>query len=255
VPPDDHAEPDQDGPDQDGPDQDGPDPYRDRPPVAAVDAERLGLHGRDRWAYGEVDLLLPQGGVLAISGPKGSGRSTLLLTLTGRMRATDGRLSVFGHPLPERAKAVRALSSVARLGRAVALEPGLTVAETVRERALLTLVPTGRAQEQFARAGELLDLDLHPHAVVEDLPGVDQTLLATAVALVGAPAFVVLDDVDAGLHSHQEARVWRGLRALAVAGCTVAATTTDPGPADGCFDVGLRLNPAPSTLATKGRFR
>jgi ABC-2 type transport system ATP-binding protein len=235
----------------------GPDPYEVRPPVPAVDAERLGLHGGDRWVYREVSLLLPQGCVLAISGPKGSGRSTLLLTLTGRMRATDGRLTVFGYPLPVQAKSVRRLACVARVGTAVALEPRLSVEETVQERALLTLVPSSRAQEEFARACDLLDLDLHlhRHALVEDLPGVDQTLLATAVALVGAPAFVVVDDVDAGLHSHEEARVWRGLRALAEAGVTVAATTSDPGPADGYLDVGLRLNAAPSTIATKGRFR
>lgn len=244
--------PAQNGP-QNGP-QNGLDPYGVRPPAPAVDAERLGVHSGDRWVYREVGLLLPQGCVLAISGPKGSGRSTLLLTLTGRMRATDGRLTVFGHPLPVQAKSVRRLACVARAGTAVALEPRLGVEETVRERALLALVPTAHAQEEFARACDLLDLDLHRHALVEDLPGVDQTLLATAVALVGAPAFVVVDDVDAGLHSHEEARVWRGLRALAEAGVTVAATTSDPGPADGYFDVGLRLDAAQSTTATKGRF-
>jgi ABC-2 type transport system ATP-binding protein len=237
------------------PAQNGPDPYAVRAPAPAVDAEWLGLHGGDRWVFREVGLLLPQACVLAISGPKGSGRSTLLLTLTGRMRATDGRLTVFGYPLPAQAKSVRRLASVARVGTAVALEPRLSVEETVQERALLTLVPTARAQEQFARACDLLDLDLHRHALVEDLPGVDQTLLATAVALVGAPAFVVVDDVDAGLHSHEEARVWRGLRSLAQAGITVAATTSDPGPADGYIDVGLRLDAAQTTTATKGRFR
>jgi ABC-2 type transport system ATP-binding protein len=229
-------------------------PTTDRP-RPAVEARRLGLHGRDRWVYRDVDLSLPPGAVLAIAGPRGSGRSSLLLTLTGRMRPTDGHLTVLGHPLPYEARAVRRLAAVARAGRAVGLEPWLTVWETVRERALLDVVSAARAQERFARACELLGLDLHPHGLVEDLSGVEQTLLATAVAVVGSPQLLVLDDVDAGLHSHEETRVWRGLRALAADGVTVAATTTDTGPAQGFLDTVLRLDADVSSTTTRGRFR
>ncbi|HET9655300.1 MAG TPA: ATP-binding cassette domain-containing protein [Kineosporiaceae bacterium] len=223
------------------------------PQPLAVDADRLGLHGRERWVFREVGVRLPVGAVLAVIGAKGSGRSSLLLTLAGRMRATDGRLSVLGYSLPRQARQVRERAAVARVGRAVALEPGLTVAETVRERSLLDVVSPDLAAERFGWACSVLGLDLHGHGLVEDLSGLEQTQLACAVAAVGAPSLLLLDDVDAGLHSHEESAVWRGLRGLADSGVSVVAATTDPGPAGEHCDAVLRLAPAVET--TKGHFR
>ncbi|GLX48257.1 hypothetical protein Shyhy01_12070 [Streptomyces hygroscopicus subsp. hygroscopicus] len=57
---------------------------------AHVTAEGLGLRGPRGWAFRGVSLDAEPGSLIAIEGPSGSGRTCLLLTLTGRMRPTEG---------------------------------------------------------------------------------------------------------------------------------------------------------------------
>ncbi|NEC09105.1 ATP-binding cassette domain-containing protein, partial [Streptomyces sp. SID7909] len=60
------------------------------PHGAAVTAEDLGLEGPRGWAFRGVSLRAEPGALIAVEGPSGSGRTCLLLALTGRMRPTEG---------------------------------------------------------------------------------------------------------------------------------------------------------------------
>ncbi len=68
----------------------------DSPHGAAVTAEDFGLKGPRGWAFRGVRLDAPPGALIAIEGPSGSGRTCLLLALTGRMRPSEGRAEVGG---------------------------------------------------------------------------------------------------------------------------------------------------------------
>jgi ABC-type multidrug transport system ATPase subunit len=219
------------------------------PEMLAVEAAGLGLHGRDRWAYRNVGLSLSPSSVLVAAGHPGSGRSSLLLTLAGRMRPTDGRLTVFGYAIPRQAREVRRLASVARIGGAVELETRLTTAEALSERSLLDVVDHDIAEERFGWACDLLGLSIHRHAHIEELTVADRTLLALALALVSAPRLVVIDDVDEGLRPNEARKVWPRIRAVSGSGVTVAASATDISPAHragagaGHRDLGGRRRP------------
>lgn len=206
-----------------------------------VEAIGLGLHHRGGWTYYGVDLALPAAGVAAVVGPPGSGRSSLLLTLSGRMRHTEGELRVAGLELPRRGRRVRRQASVARIGGAVDLEGRLTVRETLIERGSLDGVRARHADAVFDEACDLLDLHADQYLLVERLPAADRARLALAAALVPSPVLVVLDDLDAGLHIHQQRDLWQRLRTVAATGIAVVASTADPTPAYGLTDVDLQL--------------
>ncbi|MCP8712162.1 ATP-binding cassette domain-containing protein, partial [Streptomyces sp. AC04842] len=109
----------------------------DDPSGLAVVADGLGLKGPRGWAFRDVSADAAPGALIAVTGPSGSGRTCLLLTLTGRMKPTEGRAVVGGLELPRRMAAVRRRSALAHVAGVTDLEPALTVAEHLREQELL----------------------------------------------------------------------------------------------------------------------
>jgi ABC-2 type transport system ATP-binding protein len=188
--------------------------HEPEPPEELIRAEQLGLRAKRGWVYQGIDLALTAGSVTAITGPAGSGRSMLLLTLAGRAKPTTGRLIVAGQ---ERRSDIRQLVAVARITGAVELEPELHVIDHIREAELL-------AQRDYRWAAGKIGLDVDPTAIVGELATDDAVLLAVALALAGRPRALVVDDVDIAATPTQQRRIWTALRA---AGTTVIATTVD----------------------------
>ncbi|MET9107314.1 ATP-binding cassette domain-containing protein [Streptomyces zhihengii] len=208
---------------------------------AAVTAEGLGLKGPRGWAFRSVDLDVPAGTLVAVEGPSGSGRTCLLLALTGRMRPSEGRAEVAGLALPRRMAAVRRISALGPVPGVSDLDPALTVAEHLRERALLQrrfggpfralLHPRATRAEARARLGEALaaaglDLETLPkqgRTAVRDLERLEVLRLSVALALVGRPRLLAVDDTDLKLSDAERAEAWELLSGLSASGTTVLA--------------------------------
>ncbi|HEX4703979.1 MAG TPA: ATP-binding cassette domain-containing protein [Pseudonocardiaceae bacterium] len=189
-------------------------PEAEGKPPELIRAERLGLRTRRGWVFQDVDLAIPAGAVTALTGPAGSGRSMLLLTLAGRAKPTTGRLTVAG---TERRAEIRQHVAVARVTAAVELEPEMHVIDHIREAELLN-------RGDYRSAAGAIGLDLDPTAVVADLATDDAVLFAVALALAARPKALVVDDVDIAAGPTQQARIWSALHA---AGTTVIASTVD----------------------------
>jgi ABC-2 type transport system ATP-binding protein len=214
------------------------------PPLMVADGLlATGPRGR---IFGPVTVGVAAGELLAVTGPGGSGRTALLLALSGRLRVTGGRLIVGGHPLDIESGAVRDLVAVARAGDAVELDELWTVGEAIANRAVLTRRRPVSAVERAVRtrltgAGSGLVSTAALHA----LTPLARTLLDLALAAAEDRPVVVLDDADRGLEPEDERQVWEALRALADEGRTVVAVTTDPRAAAGLATTILPLRPAP----------
>ncbi len=90
-----------------------PDPTRE----FAIAAEHATVSNASTVIVKDLHLLLPFGDVLIVRGTPQSGRSTLLLTLAGRLQRVQGPVKVAGFALPMRAAKVRSLVGVARPSR------------------------------------------------------------------------------------------------------------------------------------------
>ncbi|GAA2458002.1 hypothetical protein GCM10010421_59290 [Streptomyces glaucus] len=91
----------------------------DGPHGLGVTARDLGVRGPRGWAFRGVRVEAGPGSLIALEGPSGSGRTCLLLTLTGRMRPTEGQARVGGFALPRRMSALRRVTDLAHV-------PGVT---------------------------------------------------------------------------------------------------------------------------------
>ncbi|MGW2487740.1 ATP-binding cassette domain-containing protein [Streptomyces sp. NPDC001606] len=207
-----------------------------------VTAEGLGLKGPRGWAFSGITFTAEPGSLIAIEGPSGSGRTCLLLALTGRMKPTEGVATVGGAKLPRQMAALRRISAVAGVAGVTDLEPALTVGEHLRERALLQrrfgdslrelLRPRpqrtheARLRIDAALAAAGLDLEELPkgsRTAVRDLERLQELRLSIALALLGRPRLLGVDDIETKLSDAERAEVWALLRSLTRAGTTVAA--------------------------------
>ncbi len=147
--------------------------------------------------------------------------------------------------------AVRSVTALAHVPGVAELDPALTVGEHLRERALLqgrfggslrALLRPRQERRAEARAlvdGALeaagLDLETLPKGIrtsVRDLERLEALRLSVALALIGGPRLLAVDDTDLKLSDDERRRAWAMLRGLAAAGTTVLAVCSEP-PADG----------------------
>lgn len=207
-----------------------------------VTAEGFGLRGSRGWAFQGVGVGAEPGSLIAIEGSSGSGRTSLLLALTGRMKATEGTAAVGAARLPKQSGAVRRVSALAHVHGVTDLDPALTVREHLQERALLQRrygesvrallrpraerVSASKTLVDTALTTAGLDLDSLPkgaRTAVRDLERVEALRLSVALALVGRPGLLGVDDVDLKLSEAERAEVWDLLASIAEAGTTVVA--------------------------------
>jgi iron complex transport system ATP-binding protein len=186
---------------------------------------------RDRIVGRGLSVAVATGEVLALLGPNGGGKTTLLRTLLGLLPPHQGEVRIGGSPLAERSVRERA-----RLLAYVPQSHAATFAFTVE-----TMVLMGRT----AHAGLFSRPTAQDHAVVQRtlerlaiahlaerpytmISGGERQLALLARALAQEPRFVVLDEPTASLDFGNQGRVMREIRALAAAGHGVLFTTHDP---------------------------
>ncbi|MGV9254048.1 ATP-binding cassette domain-containing protein [Streptomyces sp. NPDC003697] len=211
-----------------------------------VSVRDLGLRGSRGWAFRGVDVEAGPGSLIAVEGPSGSGRTCLLLVLTGRMRPTEGVAVVGGFKLPRHMTAVRRVSALANVNGVSDLDPALTVGEHLRERALLQrrfggslralLRPRAerRSETQRLTDAALSAAGLDPgtlpkglRTAVRDLERPEVLRLSVALALMARPRLLAVDDTDFKLSDAERAEVWALLASLAGTGITVLAVCSE----------------------------
>ncbi|SOE13572.1 ABC transporter [Streptomyces sp. 2323.1] len=230
---------------------------------AAVNARGIGVEGPRGWAFQGIDITAEPGALIAVQGSSGSGRTCLLLALTGRMRITAGEATVAGLPLPKRMGTVRSRTAIAHVPGVVELEPALTVGEHLKEQALLghrfqglsASLPWGKRHKEATRAridAALAAVRLDPGTLVKglgtavrDLERIEALRLSVALGIMHGPQLLAVDDVDLKLSAEERAEAWQMLRHLAQAGTTIVAAGSEA-PADALV---VRTTPAPTTAA------
>ncbi|GAB2955156.1 ATP-binding cassette domain-containing protein [Streptomyces heilongjiangensis] len=212
----------------------------------AVGAEGFGMKGPRGWVFRGVGFQAEPGSLIAVEGPSGSGRTCLLLALTGRMRPSEGHATVGALRLPTQMAAVRRVSALAHVPGVTDLDPALTVGEHLRERALLRRRFDGSLRgllrprrERAAEAEHRIDAALAAagldraslpkgdRTAVRDLDRVEALRLSLALALIGRPRLLGVDDTDLKLSEAERTGVWALLRSLTEAGTTVVAVCSE----------------------------
>lgn len=195
------------------------------PPGAGIRAEGLGLRTRSGWVFRDVSFAVPPSVVATIVGPVRSGRSALLLAVSGHMRPTEGRAFIGGIDVVDDPAGARRAVGLGLFEGLNDLERDLTVADHVRQE--LSLHPEAGGGVAADAALETVGLDVDPRTPVDELAPLERTLLGVALALVGSPAAIVVDDVDRDLGASERPILWHALKRIASRGTTVLTACID----------------------------
>ena len=209
-------------------------------PLPAIAAHNLTLSlGSDDSAVEVlrgIDLTVPYGQTLALLGPSGSGKSSLMAVLSGLERASGGTLQVAGEDFAAMSEDALALARRGRIGvvlQAFHLLPTMTALENVMTPLELAGMPDAkaRAEAELTAVGLGERLGHYP----AQLSGGEQQRVAIARALAPKPALVFADEPTGNLDAATGVSVMDLLFARrAESGATLIVITHDPALAARC---------------------
>jgi ABC-2 type transport system ATP-binding protein len=188
------------------------------PTTTAIEVEGL------RKAYGahqavcDLSFSVQRGEVFGLLGPNGAGKTTTVEILEGYRRRDAGRATVLGHDPGDRPAALR--ERVGIVLQSCGTYPHLTVRETIVHWAGLYARPRDVA-EVIALAG----LEAAADRRARTLSGGQSRRLDFALALVGDPELIFLDEPTTGFDPAARRAAWDTVRALRDLGKTVLLTT------------------------------
>jgi len=164
----------------------------------------------DRDVIHSLNLELREGERVAVCGPNGSGKTTVLRCIAGSVSPTRGRISIFGHPAGSR-EARRIVGVSLSQDRSFYLR--LSGRENLLFAAGVRGVPRPQARGRVAALEEELELtEILAQRVDRCSTGMIQQL-AFARALVGMPSVLLLDEPTRSLDEQAYSRLWRAIDA------------------------------------------
>jgi branched-chain amino acid transport system permease protein len=189
-------------------------------------------------ALNEVDVVVPNGGVVAVIGPNGSGKSTLFNVITGLVEAEAGSIRFHGEEMIGLPPHEILTKGIARTFQNLRLFPNLTVMENalIGQHARLTTgvlqailrPPHTRAEEIAARnwAMEVFAIfgnRLTPRAgqMVSGLSYANRRRIEIARALTSRPRILLLDEPTAGMNPAETLELAEQIKSLNELGLTV----------------------------------
>jgi len=177
-----------------------------------LQAEDVAIHYGGVKALDGVALTLERGQIRGPIGPNGAGKSTVIDAITGRRRLTRGRVRLGGEDVTTLGPVERRRRGLSRSFQRTSVFGQMRVRRQV-ELAAHSMNPEGSEADAEAVLREL-DLLARADDVAEDLGYGEQRRLDLALALVGRPTVLLLDEPMAGLSVKESLDLAQHLKAL-----------------------------------------
>ncbi|WP_199822813.1 ABC transporter ATP-binding protein [Streptomyces sp. NRRL WC-3744] len=197
------------------------------PPAAsapAVHADGLTVTRGPRTVLRHLRFAVPRGRITGLLGPSGCGKSTLMRSIVGTQAKVTGTLDVLGHP----AGHPTLRSRIGYVTQAPSVYDDLTVRQNLEYFA--AILDPGRAaadrrHQHVTQAIADVDLTSHADALAGNLSGGQRGRVSLAVALLGTPELLVLDEPTVSLDPVLRRDLWNLFHDLAARGTTLLVSS------------------------------
>ena len=174
----------------------------------------------DRLVLNGLDLTIESGEVYGLLGPNGCGKSTAINILSNLLDPDTGTVELAGQAASRETKRL-----VGICPQEIALYRDLTPPENLRFFAEIYGLKRAEQAQRVAELVRLFGLEPHARTPVGALSGGWQRRVNIAVALVHAPAILVLDEPTAAVDVEARHDLWAMIEALRSGGTTILLTT------------------------------
>lgn len=161
----------------------------------------------------DVSFSISAGQIVGLLGPSGSGKSTLLRSIVGNQMIRGGSVSVLG--LQAGSKVLR--HRVGYMTQSASIYDDLTVQQNIVYFAKVLNLPA----HEVDRVLEATDLTSVSRRLALDLSGGQRNRVSLAIALLGSPELVILDEPTVGLDPVLRSELWHLFAQLAEQGMTL----------------------------------
>ncbi|WP_033328346.1 ABC transporter ATP-binding protein [Streptomyces yerevanensis] len=188
---------------------------RSEPPDnPAVRAEALNVVRGTRQVLRDLDFTVPRGQVTGLLGPSGCGKSTLMRAIVGTQAKVSGTLDVLERPAGHPTLRTR----IGYVTQAPSVYDDLTIRQNLDYFAAILDPGRGSAErrhENVTQAIADVDLTSHADALAGNLSGGQRSRVSLAVALLGTPELLVLDEPTVGLDPVLRRDLWNLFHSIA----------------------------------------
>jgi ABC-2 type transport system ATP-binding protein len=191
-------------------------------PAQVITVSHLRKSYRRVQAVRDVSFTVEAGEILALLGPNGAGKTTTLEILEGFRARDGGTVGVLGLDPGDRASARTLRERTGIVLQDIAVEPNLTVRETIARDAGYYAEPRDAGETI-----ELVGLAGQERRRVRSLSGGQKRRLDLALGLIGNPELLFLDEPTTGFDPAARRDAWQLVRDLRSGGTTIVLTTHD----------------------------
>jgi ABC-2 type transport system ATP-binding protein len=184
---------------------------------SAIIVDGLRVRRGSRTVLNDVTFAISPGSITGLLGPSGCGKTTLMRSVVGVQIVEAGTVTVLGEP----AGSPRLRDKIGYATQNPSVYADLTVSESLRYFASVLRAPAG----DVARVIDEVGLGTHANHIVGDLSGGQLSRASLAVALLGRPELLVLDEPTVGLDPVLREELWTLFRSLADRGVTLLVSS------------------------------
>ena len=203
-----------------------------------IEIEKLSKSFGEQKVLDKIDFKLESGEIVGLIGPSGSGKSTLIKTMLGMEKADEGEALVLDYKMPKR----EILSNIGYMAQSDALYEMLTGYENIEFFGKMKGVPSDELKKEIEYIAEIVDLTGDLKKLVSNYSGGMKRRLSLAIALIGNPELLILDEPTVGIDPSLRRKIWKELFKQRDNGVGILVTTHVMDEAELTDKVGLLLN-------------
>ncbi len=203
-----------------------------------IEIEKLSKSFGEQKVLDKIDFKLESGEIVGLIGPSGSGKSTLIKTMLGMEKADEGEALVLDYKMPKR----EILSNIGYMAQSDALYEMLTGYENLDFFGKMKGVPSDKLKKEIEYIAEIVDLTNDLKKLVSKYSGGMKRRLSLAIALIGSPELLILDEPTVGIDPSLRKNIWKELFKQRDSGVGILVTTHVMDEAELTDKVGLLLN-------------